>query len=226
MSDGGHSSSYASSASPPTYIEMSRGHHEPPFTKSLHNLPGQLKSVPEDERVLSSSCSSRLARRPTCSSGGRRSYRSGYELQETSSNLDDIRQAVEQLAARTQQGSTSGGYSTSTYSSDAEPTVRRLMRHSSLETINTNITSAEEFVWVDNHARLVEMQQVPWNNHDVLKVLQNGRLKDHLRNISMEVVPRLSFLLQRPLVRVAREAQRSVAAQERVHSHSLAFRGV
>jgi len=29
------------------------------------------------------------------------------------------------------------------------------MRHSSLETINTNVTSADEFVWVDSHNRYV-----------------------------------------------------------------------
>lgn len=49
--------------------------------------------------------------------------------------------------------------STSTYSSvsagseSSEPAMRRLMRHSSLETINTNITNADEFVWVDSHNR-------------------------------------------------------------------------
>lgn len=51
--------------------------------------------------------------------------------------------------------------STSTYSSasagseSSEPVARRLMRHSSLETINTNITNADEFVWVDSHNRSV-----------------------------------------------------------------------
>ncbi|KAH6935003.1 hypothetical protein HPB50_002952 [Hyalomma asiaticum] len=225
MSDGGQSS-YASSTSPPTYLDFARGTPSAtPLTKSLHNVPGHLKAVPEDERVPPTSISaSRLCRRSqpssSSSSHGRRGYRSSsgsYELHESSANLDDIRQAVEQLAARTQQGTTNsgcGGYSTSTYSSDAEPGgvgggVRRLMRHSSLETIATNITSAEEFVWVDNlQSRLVEMQRPPWTNHDVLRVLQSGRLREQRRKISMEVVPRLSFLLQRPLVRVAREAQR------------------
>lgn len=224
MSDGGQSS-YASSTSPPTYLDFARAASSgAPLTKSLHNVPGHLKAVPEDERVPPTSISaSRLCRRSqpssSSSSHGRRGYRSSsgasYELHENSANLDDIRQAVEQLAARTQQGTSNsgcGGYSTSTYSSDAEPVgggVRRLMRHSSLETIATNITSAEEFVWVDNlQSRLVEMQRPPWTNHDVLRVLQSGRLRDQRRKISMEVVPRLSFLLQRPLVRVAREAQR------------------
>ncbi|KAH9373475.1 hypothetical protein HPB48_009520 [Haemaphysalis longicornis] len=232
MSDGGQSS-YASSTSPPTYLDFARGTPSAtPLTKSLHNVPGHLKAVPEDDRVPTSSISaSRLCRRSqpssSSSSHGRRGYRSssggGYELHDASSaNLDDIRLAVEQLAARTQQGSCSGGggYSTSTYSSDAEPGggtgVRRLMRHSSLETIATNITSAEEFVWVDNlQARLVEMQRAPWTNHDVLRVLQSGRLRDQRRKISMEVVPRLSFLLQRPLAVPSAGRVRQAAGERR-----------
>lgn len=56
--------------------------------------------------------------------------------------------------------------------------------------------------------RLVELQHLPWSNHDVLKVIQNGRLKEHMERISMETIPRLSYLLQRALVRVGREVQR------------------
>jgi ankyrin repeat and BTB/POZ domain-containing protein 2 len=55
---------------------------------------------------------------------------------------------------------------------------------------------------------LVELQQLPWSNHDVLRVIQNGRIKEHLERVSMETVPRLSYLLQRALVRIARETQR------------------
>lgn len=56
--------------------------------------------------------------------------------------------------------------------------------------------------------RLVELQHLPWSNHDVLKVIQNGRIKEHMERISMETIPRLSYLLQRALVRVGREVQR------------------
>lgn len=93
---------------------------------------------------------------------------------EGASGLEDIRQAIEQLSMRAQGSRNS--YSTSTYSStlsssDREPGVRRLMRHSSLETINTNVTSADnEFAWLDGSNRLVELQHFPWTNHDVLKV--------------------------------------------------------
>ena len=75
---------------------------------------------------------------------------------ESASGLDDIKQAIEQLTIRSQGSRTS--YSTSTYSSmsgsESEP-VRRLIRHSSLETVNTNVTAADEFVWVDSHNRSV-----------------------------------------------------------------------
>ncbi|GBO21002.1 Ankyrin repeat and BTB/POZ domain-containing protein 2 [Araneus ventricosus] len=166
-----------------------------------------LKSVPEDERLLTShhASSTKLScRKPAAPT--RKPHRTPLE---GACGLEDIRQAIEQLSVRTHGSRTS--YSTSTYSSmsgsESEP-VRRLMRHSSLETINTNITSADEFVWVDNHTRLVELQRVPWSNHDILKVMQTGRLREHLGQISMETVPRLSYLLQRPLVRIARETQR------------------
>lgn len=56
--------------------------------------------------------------------------------------------------------------------------------------------------------RLVELQQLPWSNHDVLRVVQQGRVREQLDRVSIEAVPRLSYLLQRALVRVAREAQR------------------
>ena len=49
---------------------------------------------------------------------------------------------------------------------------------------------------------------MPWGNHDVLRVVQQGRVREQLSRVSVEAVPRLSYLLQRALVRVAREAQR------------------
>ena len=142
---------------------------------------------------------------------------------EHATGLEDIKMAIEQLTLRSHGSRTS--YSTSTYSSlsgsegggvgggngghgSSNEPMRRLIRHSSLETINTNVTVADEFVWVDSYNRLVELQQLPWSNHDILRVIQNGRIKEHLERVSMETVPRLSYLLQRALVRVARETQR------------------
>ncbi|XP_076362217.1 ankyrin repeat and BTB/POZ domain-containing protein 2-like [Tachypleus tridentatus] len=185
--------------------------------KTLTRRETSLKAVPEDEKLITHGSHNSGLNKPSGrrSTASRRSHRVAIAREdltlhlEGASGLEDIRNAIEQLSVRTHGSRTS--YSTSTYSSmsgsESEP-VRRLIRHSSLETINTNITSADEFVWLDSHSRLVELQQLPWSNHDVLRVIQNGRLKEYLSHISMETVPRLAYLLQRPLVRVAREAQR------------------
>jgi len=61
---------------------------------------------------------------------------------------------------------------------------------------------------VDSHNRLVELQHLPWSNHCVYRVLASGRAKDLCNRVAMDTIPRLSYLLQRALVRVARETQR------------------
>ncbi|XP_065158993.1 ankyrin repeat and BTB/POZ domain-containing protein 2 isoform X2 [Atheta coriaria] len=121
--------------------------------------------------------------------------------------LEDIKLALQQLTMRSHT-STSTYSSVSAGSESSEPAMRRLMRHSSLETINTNITNADEFVWVDSHNRLVELQHLPWSNHCILRVLQTGRCREHMNRVSVETIPRLSYLLQRALVRIGRETQR------------------
>ncbi|CAA9999757.1 unnamed protein product [Nesidiocoris tenuis] len=124
------------------------------------------------------------------------------------SGIEDIKLAIQQLTMRSHTSNSTSTYSSLSGSEGSEPAVRRLVRHSSLETINTNVTSADEFVWVDSHNRLVELQRLPWSNHDVLKVLQSGRTRCSMEWVAMETVPRLSYLLQRALVRIGREAQR------------------
>ena len=100
------------------------------------------------------------------------------------------------------------------------------------ETHNTTVTSADEFVWIDSYNRLVELQKFPWNHTDLCTVMssaQSGRdmsvqplasspggviggidQQDQQRNLfqSADILPRLSYYLQRALVRIAREAQR------------------
>uniref|UniRef100_A0A1B6DL13 BTB domain-containing protein n=4 Tax=Clastoptera arizonana TaxID=38151 RepID=A0A1B6DL13_9HEMI len=194
------------------HASMSDGHtsSSPPIDRH-HHYKSHLNSVPEDERLSASVM-------PTQSRPGRKNVQSRSRHRATpaklvpcGSGIEDIKLAIQQLTMRSHTSNT--GYSTSTYSSlsgseSSEPAVRRLMRHSSLETINTNVTSADEFVWVDSHNRLVELQHLPWSNHDVLKVIQNGRVKENMERVAMETIPRLSYLLQRALVRLAREAQR------------------
>ncbi|XP_037071069.1 ankyrin repeat and BTB/POZ domain-containing protein 2-like [Pollicipes pollicipes] len=198
------------------HASMSDGHTSsspPAETLPRHqHYRSQLRSVPEARRRRRRGARGPSGPLPLRS--GRHRTKDDLTLQlESASGLDDIKQAIEQLTIRSQGSRTS--YSTSTYSSmsgsESEP-ARRLIRHSSLETVNTNVTAADEFVWVDSHNRLVELQQLPWSSHDVLRVIQNGRVKEQMERVSMEAVPRLAYLLQRAIVRVAREAQRLARA--------------
>ena len=91
----------------------------------------------------------------------------------------------------------------------------RGMNNASQETLSTTATLAEEFVWVDSHSRLVELQQLPWIHLDLMKVLRRtieqdtSLMSESVSDmIAIDILPRLSYYLQRTLVRLAREAQR------------------
>ena len=79
----------------------------------------------------------------------------------------------------------------------------------------TTVTPADEFVWIDSYNRLVELQKFPWNHTDLCSVIASAR-KDSLAQTdpdsfflnNLDILPRLSYYLQRALVRIAREAQR------------------
>lgn len=132
--------------------------------------------------------------------------RSRHRVPWSGSGLEDIKSAIQQLTMRSQT-STSTYSSLSAGSESSEP-ARRLGRYSSMETINTNVTAADEFIWVDSHNRLVELQHPPWSQHCISRVIRSGRCSQHSERISTEAVPRLGYLLQRALVRIAREVQR------------------
>jgi len=72
--------------------------------------------------------------------------------------------------------------------------------------------STRRFSQDNNHsdAQLPETNQLPWMDSDVLLVLQNTDTKSscNMANLSIECLRRFSYLLQRPLIRIAREAQR------------------
>lgn len=97
-----------------------------------------------------------------------------------------------------------------------------LGRYASLETVNTNVTSADEFVWVDSHNRLVELQHPPWSHHCVWRVIRSGRCRELADRVAADAVPRLGYLLQRALVRVAREVQRLSAGWGLCSKHEVA----
>ncbi|CAK1544775.1 unnamed protein product [Leptosia nina] len=135
--------------------------------------------------------------------------------------LEDIRSAIKQLTLRSRDSSstaTSGASSAGGGSNNgaqetgsaAEARRRRapLVRQPSLDTVCTNVTSADEFVWVDSHNRLVELRCVPWTASEITRALQSGRCRELSARMAPDAPSRLAYLLQRALVRIAREAQR------------------
>ncbi|XP_063530330.1 ankyrin repeat and BTB/POZ domain-containing protein 2 [Cydia strobilella] len=130
--------------------------------------------------------------------------------------LEDIRSAIKQLTLRSRDSSStatsgaSSGNGAQETGSAAEARRRRapLVRQPSLDTVCTNVTSADEFVWVDSHNRLVELRCVPWTASEMSRALQSGRCKDLAPRLAPDAPPRLAYLLQRALVRISREAQR------------------
>ncbi|XP_055594573.1 ankyrin repeat and BTB/POZ domain-containing protein 2 isoform X2 [Uranotaenia lowii] len=170
-----------------------------------NRVNGPLGPLPEDR--LAAGVTNRSARSRASTNHSRSRHRATpAKIQCGGGGLEDIKLAIQQLTMRSHT-STSTYSSLSAGSESSEP-ERRLGRYSSLETVNTNVTSADEFVWVDSHNRLVELQHPPWSQHCVLRVLRSGRCREHSERVSVEAVPRIGYLLQRALVRVAREVQR------------------
>ena len=58
------------------------------------------------------------------------------------------------------------------------------------------------------HRPLPEPERAPWAEPEVLEVLRKGRPRRYSGHVTVEMMRRLSRLLQRPLVRISREAQR------------------
>uniref|UniRef100_A0A1I8NA82 BTB domain-containing protein n=2 Tax=Musca domestica TaxID=7370 RepID=A0A1I8NA82_MUSDO len=167
--------------------------------------PGGVALCPLPEDRLAAAVTNRSTRSRTTTNHSRARHRATPAKAPWSGNgLEDIKLAIQQLTMRSQT-------STSTYSSisseSSEP-ARRLGRYASLETVNTNVTSADEFVWVDSHNRLVELQHPPWSQHCIVKVLRDGRCKEYADRVAPDALSRLGYLLQRALVRIAREIQR------------------
>ncbi|XP_026479832.1 ankyrin repeat and BTB/POZ domain-containing protein 2-like [Ctenocephalides felis] len=138
------------------------------------------------------------------------------------SRVQDIQSALQQLTTRTSHSATSVG---SESSSEAlhNPAGGLLARHSSsLETVDTSATGADEFVWVDSHNRLVELHRAPWSARCIGRLIRHGRCRPHSDRLAPEAVPRLAQLLQRALVRIARESQRLAAALGFCSRHEIA----
>lgn len=66
-------------------------------------------------------------------------------------------------------------------------------------------TEGDWDVWIP---MLPQLNERPWTLQDIAKVLRLGRTRENFRVISPQAIERVSFLLQRPLLRIVREAKR------------------
>ena len=99
------------------------------------------------------------------------------------------------------------------------------------ETLSTEVvTSADEFVWIDSHNRLVEVQQLPWTSEDLARVVRAAgsgglealpRLSYYLQVLPCLVILLVISFLQRVLVRVSREAQRLSSRAGKCSRHEV-----
>lgn len=108
----------------------------------------------------------------------------------------------------------------SSSSADVGRPSSKQMVGGSFDTINTNVSLPEEFS-LDRCPKLVELDRVPWNEKDVVTVLQKGRTKCFVNQIAIDIVPRLTYLLQRPLVRLAKEIQRLCVRFNKCTKHEV-----
>lgn len=183
----------------------SSGHASMSDTGHGSSSPGcALGSLPEEK--LTAQMSRSIRSRSTANHPRPRHRATPAKIAWSGSGIEDIKNTIQQLTLRSQTSVST--YSSLSAGSESSEPVRHLGRYSSLETVNTNVTNADEFVWVDSHNRLVELQHPPWSSHCIIRVIKTGRCRDQSERVLPEAVPRLGYLLQRALVRIAREVQR------------------
>lgn len=68
---------------------------------------------------------------------------------------------------------------------------------------------------------LPEVDRPPWSESEVLLTLQSGKFKDRCDNLSVECLRRFCYLLQRPLIRITREAKRFSSLYNKCSKHNV-----
>uniref|UniRef100_A0A8C8VKF8 Ankyrin repeat and BTB domain containing 2 n=1 Tax=Pelusios castaneus TaxID=367368 RepID=A0A8C8VKF8_9SAUR len=82
-------------------------------------------------------------------------------------------------------------------------------RNNSWDTVNTVLPEDPEVADIFSKCpKLPDLEEFPWTDEDIGKILRKGKGEENNRNFSQEAVRKLSQLLRRTLIRISREAQR------------------
>ncbi|XP_033112022.1 ankyrin repeat and BTB/POZ domain-containing protein 2-like, partial [Anneissia japonica] len=89
----------------------------------------------------------------------------------------------------------------------------------SYDTLNTSFPDDNDCT--ERFTRMVELERVPWTNQHVAVVLQNTGTRHVGEKIPIDIIQRLSYLLQRPLLRIAKEAKRLSSLYEKCSKNEI-----
>ncbi|XP_068801547.1 ankyrin repeat and BTB/POZ domain-containing protein 2 isoform X3 [Struthio camelus] len=82
-------------------------------------------------------------------------------------------------------------------------------RNNSWDTVNTVLPEDPEVADIFSKCpKLPDLEEYPWTDEDIGKILRKGQGDGNTRTFTQEAVRRLSQLLRRALIRISREAQR------------------
>ena len=110
--------------------------------------------------------------------------------------------------SQSSQNDTSSGY-INDYNDDVTTSCcDHTKRYSIAETVDTNFTVEMEYSSFDKYPKMVDPERVPWSEQEVLNSLREGRTSHLSGHITVEIMQHTALLLQRPLMRITREAQR------------------